>query len=196
MSWKETGSDSFSSSRFHLFPCSLLLPRLSSFFLLLPVWHVPRYSGQLHSELTKWRWLPCHGIKWNEMALEKRPQCVLVCLFGHSIVCLVVLTVYDIYLPQRLLVPSQSSWHLGVICHNRGRPPTAPHLPVTPTFTGSLSGISPCIPAHPSHVHWKDGNGQGARFLSLPAADGRRFGKQRRPSRTAKPILLSFETNL
>lgn len=43
------------------------------------------------------------------MALEKRPRCVLVCLFGHSVVCLVVLTVYDIYLPQRLLLPSESS---------------------------------------------------------------------------------------
>lgn len=146
------------------------------------------------------------------MALEKLCVCVCACVWMcvcecvRSLHCFVVLTVYDICLPRRVLSPSESSWHSGVICPNSRRPlpllthtdtHTHPLLPPSPTL-GACSQIlkwdfslHPSTPLSRTFGGWKLGT-----FLFLPAADGLRFGKQQRPSRTSKPILLSFETNL
>lgn len=85
----------------NLFSCSLLLLRLSSFLLLLPVWHRSALLRAITLQPDNMEMIAVSRdqVKWNS---SWKTLCVCVCVHVRSLLCFVVLTVYDICLPRVL----------------------------------------------------------------------------------------------
>lgn len=101
---------------------------------------VPGYSGQLQVKMTKWRSLPCHRIKWNEMTHEKMPAWMLVC--SCQCVCVFVFTYICMYCRVCAFV-------LLYFCVWR-LPNTVHSVSVWLTRWGSQENMSPSFP----HFHY------------------------------------------